>query len=161
MAAPPPWESAATMSFKIIADNRKARFNYEILESFEAGLALVGTEVKSIRANRLNLNESYALIRHNELFLLNAHIPLYTFGNINNHEPFRTRKLLVHAHEIRRLIGYTQQKGLSLIPLKAYWSGSRVKIEVGIGRGKKLYDKRETKKEQDWNREKERYLKQG
>lgn len=144
------------MGIKIITDNRKARYNYEILDSFEAGVVLTGTEVKSIRTGKLNLNDSYALIQSNELVWLNANIAVYTFGNVNNHDPLRTRKFLVHDYEIRRLIGQTREKGLTLIPLKAYWKDGRVKVEIGICRGKKIFDKRESIKDRDWLRQQQR-----
>ncbi|MBF0296858.1 MAG: SsrA-binding protein SmpB [Magnetococcales bacterium] len=147
------------MGIKIITENRKGRFNYEILETFEAGIVLTGTEVKSLRAGKGNINDSYAIVQKGELTLLNANIAVYVFGNLNNHDPTRTRVLLVHRHEIRRLIGITREKGLALIPLKAYWKDGKVKLEIGVGRGKKLYDKRETIKEREWNREKGRLLK--
>lgn len=148
------------MGIKIIADNRKARFNYEILDSFEAGVVLTGTEVKSLRSGKCNLAESYVYVRSNELWWMNANIPHYAQGNIHNHDPFRTRKLLVHAKEIKKLIGVTKEKGMALIPLKAYWKKGRVKLDVGIGRGKKLHDKRDTDKKRDWQREKGRILKE-
>ena len=144
------------MGIKIIADNRKAYFNYEILEKFEVGVVLVGTEVKSLRAGKLNLNDSYALVQANELVLLNANIAVYSHGNLNNHDPQRTRKLLAHRGEIRRLIGLSREKGLTLIPLKAYWKNGRVKLEIGVGRGKHLHDKRHAIRERDWNRDKAR-----
>lgn len=146
---------------KIISENRKARHNYEILEDFEAGLVLQGTEVKSLRAGKVNMNDAYAMVRQGELFLINVDIPVYTHGNINNHEPLRTRKLLVHKRELRRLTGLIQEKGLSLIPLRLYWKEGRAKVKIGIGRGKKLYDKRHDARERDWQREKERLLKRG
>ena len=144
------------MGIKIISQNRKARYNYEILEQFEVGVVLVGTEVKSIRAGKINLSDAYALIHSNELVLLNANIAAYSHGNLNNHEPLRTRKLLAHRKEINRLVGLSREKGLTLIPLKAYWKDGRVKIEVGVGRGKNLYDKRHSIKEREWNRDKAR-----
>ncbi|MBF0183647.1 MAG: SsrA-binding protein SmpB [Magnetococcales bacterium] len=146
------------MGIKIITDNRKARFNYEILEQLEVGIVLLGTEVKSLRAGKLNINDSYALIQGNELVLLNANIAVYTHGNWNNHDPLRTRKLLAHRGEIRRLIGLSREKGLTLIPLKAYWKEGKVKLEVGVGRGKQLHDKRQTIHERDWNRDRARIL---
>ncbi|MEO5341518.1 MAG: SsrA-binding protein SmpB [Magnetococcus sp. MYC-9] len=149
------------MGIKLITENRKARFNYEILENLEVGIALLGTEVKSVRAGKLNLNDAYALVQANELVLLNANIAVYTHGNLNNHEPLRTRKLLAHRAEIRRLIGLSREKGLTLIPLKAYWKEGRVKIEVGVGRGKQLHDKRHAIQERDWNRDKARILAEG
>lgn len=149
------------MSIKIISDNRKARFNYEILEKFETGIVLTGTEVKSLRDGKLNMAESYATVVREELFWLHANIATYTHGNQFNHDPMRSRKLLVHKKELSRLIGIIQEKGLTLIPLKAYWKDGRVKLEVGVGRGKKLYDKRKTIKDREWNRDKARILKDG
>ena len=144
------------MGIKIIATSRKARYNYEILEQFEAGVVLTGTEVKSLRAGRITMNDSYALVRGGELTWINANIAVYTHGNLNNHDPLRSRKLLVHKSEIKRLIGVTQQKGLTLIPLKVYWKDGKVKVEIGIGRGKKLHDKRQTERDRDWDRDKAR-----
>ncbi len=147
-----------SMGIKVISENRKARFNYEILEHLEVGVALLGTEVKSVRAGKINLNDSYAVVQANELVLLNANIAVYLQGNINNHDPLRTRKLLAHRAEIRRLIGLSREKGMTLIPLKAYWKDGRIKIEVGVGRGKNLYDKRHAIQERDWNRDKARIM---
>ncbi|MEG3637941.1 SsrA-binding protein SmpB [Magnetococcus sp. PR-3] len=147
------------MSFRMIAENRKARFNYEIIDKIEAGVVLQGTEVKSIRAGKMTLADSYAVVHGEEIFWLNGQIAHYDHGNIHNHEPFRSRKLLLKAKEIARLIGFIQEKGLSIIPLRAYWKGSKVKLELGIAKGKKLYDKRATNKERDWQREKQRLLK--
>lgn len=147
------------MGIKIIADNRKARFNYEILDTFEVGIVLLGTEVKSLRAGKFNIGDAYAQVRHEELFLHQANIPVYSHGNLNNHDPLRIRKLLAHRKEIQRLIGITKEKGLSLAPLKAYWKEGRVKLELGVGRGKKLHDKRETIRNRDWDRDKARILK--
>lgn len=144
------------MSFKIITENRKARFNYEVLESVEAGVVLVGTEVKSVRAGKLNLNDSYAVVHNSELVWLNANIAVYGFGNINNHDPLRSRKFLLHRFEIRRLIGQTREKGLTLIPLKAYWKSGRVKVEIGLCRGKQVHDKRESIKDREWQRQLQR-----
>ncbi|MBF0163633.1 MAG: SsrA-binding protein SmpB [Magnetococcales bacterium] len=147
------------MGIKIISENRKGRFNYEILESFEAGVVLTGTEVKSLRAGKLNLSDSFAVVQRGELTWVNANISAYTHGNLNNHDPLRTRTLLMHRREIQRLIGITKEKGLTLVPLKAYWKDGRVKLEIGVGRGKKLYDKRQTVREREWSREKGRILK--
>ena len=147
------------MSIKIITDNRKAGFNYEILERFEAGIVLLGTEVKSLRAGRSNIGDSYAMLYEGELVWLNGNIPAYRYGGVFNHDPVRTRKLLVHRHELKRLIGLTAEKGLALIPLKAYWKDGKVKLEIGICRGKKLHDKRETEMNREWQREKERWMK--
>jgi SsrA-binding protein len=152
--------SFSPMGIKIIRENRKARFNYLVTESFEAGVVLRGTEVKSLRAGALNMNESYAYLQRGELFWLNANISSYGHGNIHNHDPVRTRKLLVHKAELRRLIGLTKEKGLALIPLKAYWKEGRVKVELGICQGKKLFDKRRASKDRDWQREKQRLMKQ-
>ncbi len=147
------------MSQKIVAVNRKARRDYEILESFEAGMALSGTEVKSLREGKANLKDSYAKILGGEVFLVNAHISPYSHGNVQNHEPLRDRKLLLHKAEIKRLTGKTEEKGLTLIPLKLYFERGRAKVELALARGKREYDKRETIKRRDLQREIERELK--
>src|SRR3990167_3477377 len=146
---------------KIIATNRKAHFNYEILERYEAGLSLVGSEVKSLREGKANLSDAYAIIRNDEAFLLNCHINPYSHANLLNHEPLRTRKLLLHRHEIQKLIGKTQEKGLTLIPLRLYFKKGKAKVELGVAKGKKLYDKRETIKRREINREMEKAMKRG
>ncbi len=138
---------------RTIVVNRQARYNFEIIETIEAGISLVGTEVKSIREGKANIKESYADIRDGEVFLVGAHISPYTQGNINNHEPLRERKLLLHAREIRKLTGKVAEKGLTLVPLRLYLKGRRIKLELGLGRGKKLRDKRETIKQRDQERE--------
>jgi SsrA-binding protein len=139
---------------KIICTNRKARRDYEILETMEAGLVLVGTEVKSLREGQAQLKDSFAAIDDGELYLYNAHINPYRMGNRFNHEPTRTRKLLMHEREIRRLIGKIREKGLTLIPLRLYFNDSgRVKIELGLARGKRSYDKRREIAERDAKRE--------
>ncbi len=135
------------------AVNRAAAHNYFLLEKFEAGIVLTGTEVKSIRAGRANLKDAYGLIKDGELFLLNAHIGHYEHGNIFNHEPLRTRKLLVHAIELRKLIGKTQQKGMTLIPTRLYFKNGRVKVELALAKGKQLWDKRETERRRTADRE--------
>ncbi|MCU0640304.1 MAG: SsrA-binding protein SmpB [Candidatus Krumholzibacteria bacterium] len=146
---------------KIICTNRKARHDYEILETIEAGMVLRGTEVKSLRAGNAQLKDSYAAIEGNELFLLNAHISPYEMGNRFNHEPTRTRKLLVHAKEIKRLLGKTQEKGLTLVPLKLYFNDAgKVKVELGLARGKKSYDKRRAIADRDAKRELARAVKE-
>lgn len=146
---------------KIVCDNRQARYLYEILETYEAGIELTGTEIKSIRAGRVNLQDGYGLIRNGEAWLLNAHIsPYQSSGHYFNHEPRRTRKLLLHRKEITKLIGKVEQKGLTLVPLKMYLKGSWAKVTLGLGRGKKLYDKRESIKERDDKREMARMMKQ-
>src|SRR5712692_10361386 len=126
------------------AVNRIASHNYFLLEKFEAGVVLTGTEVKSVRAGHTNLKDSYGLVKDGELWLLNAHIGAYEHGNIYNHEPLRTRKLLVHQEELRKLLGRTQQKGLTLIPTRLYFKRGRVKCELAVAKGKQLWDKRET-----------------
>jgi len=132
---------------KIIASNRKARHDYFIEDTFEAGLVLTGSEIKSVRAGQVNLKESYALVRDGELWLINAHIAAFKQAGRDNHEPRRERKLLLHRREINRLTGKLQEKGLTLVPLQLYLKNSRAKIEVGLGRGKKLYDKRDAMRE--------------
>jgi SsrA-binding protein len=146
--------------FKIVSDNRQARFRYEILETYEAGVELKGTEVKSIRQGKVNLRDGYALVRNGEVWLLNVHISPYdTASEYFNHDPRRTRKLLLHRQEIRKLIGKVEEKGLTLVPLKMYLKRGRVKVTIGLGRGKKLFDKRESIKEKDAKREMARMMK--
>jgi SsrA-binding protein len=145
---------------KVLATNKKALHDYFILEKLEAGIALQGTEVKSIREGRINLRDSYGLVRNEEAFLLNCHISPYSHGNRENHEPLRTRKLLLHAREIRKLIGKTQEKGLTLVPLRVYLRRGKIKVELGIAKGKKLYDKRETERRKEADRESRAALKQ-
>lgn len=147
------------MSKKTIAVNRKARRDYEIIEFFEAGMVLKGTEVKSLREGRINLKDSYAMVRQGEMFLLNAHISPYSHGNLQNHDPLRDRKLLLHKSEIKRLTGKTEEKGLTLVPLKVYFSNGRVKVELALAKGKRHHDKRDTIKRRDAEREIERELK--
>ena len=145
---------------KIICTNRKARRDYEILETMEAGLVLVGTEVKSLREGHAQLKDSFAAIDDGELYLYNAHINPYRMGNRFNHEPTRTRKLLMHEREIRRLIGKIREKGLTLIPLRLYFNDAgRVKVELGLARGKRSYDKRREIAERDAKREMRRAVK--
>jgi SsrA-binding protein len=138
---------------KIIADNRKALHDYELLETFEAGVALLGTEVKSIREGRVNLRDSYARIEQGELFAFNIHISPYTHRGYADHEPLRKRKLLLHRAEIRKLIGRTVEKGLTLVPLRLYFKNGRVKMAVSLARGKKAHDKRETIRRREVDRE--------
>ena len=144
------------MAEKLICKNKKARFNYLIEDTFEAGLCLLGTEVKSLREGRANLGDSYGKIKNGEVFLVDAHISSYNFGNRFNHDPLRARKLLLHKREIRRLIGKVQEKGFSLIPLRLYFSNGKAKVELGMGKGKKLFDKRETLKRKTMERDMER-----
>lgn len=144
---------------KTIAANRAARHEYFILETYEAGIALTGTEVKSLRLGKGNLKESYAQIKNGEAFLQNCHISPYDFGNRFNHEPLRPRKLLLHKEEIRRLIGKTKEKGLTLVPLSLYFDEkNRVKVELALAKGKKLYDKRDDLAKKDAQRDVERAL---
>ncbi len=145
----------------VIADNRRARFDYEILDTLEVGIQLTGTEVKSLRANKANIAESYVQVKNGELWLINANIPEYTLGNRFNHEPRRTRKLLAHGREIARLFQGTSRDGLTIVPLKIYFNErGRVKLEIALAKGKKKHDKRETSKERDWQRDKARLLKE-
>ena len=145
----------------IIADNRKARYNFEILEVFEAGLELAGTEVKSLRNGKASLTESYATVENGELYLINSHIPEFKQGNRNNHPPKRPRKLLMHKKEIARLTGGIQREGLTLIPLKLYFNDRGIaKIELALARGKKLHDKRATERDRSWQRDKARLLRE-
>ncbi len=149
-----------TNGYKLVSDNRQARFLYEILDTMEAGIELVGTEVKSIRAGKINLRDGYALIRRSEVWLINVHIsPYQGSGQYFNHDPRRTRKLLLHRKEINKLIGKLDQKGLTLVPLKMYFKGDWVKVSIGLGRGKKLHDKRETIKRRDDQKEMARVMK--
>ncbi|NJM73889.1 MAG: SsrA-binding protein SmpB [Scytonema sp. RU_4_4] len=147
-------------SYKVISDNRQARYLYEILETYEAGIQLTGTEVKSIRAGKVNLQDGYALIRDGEAWLINAHISPYTAsGQYFNHEPRRTRKLLLHQAEIRKLIGKVEQQGLTLVPLKMYFKRGWVKVSIALGRGKKIHDKREDIKRRQDQRDMQRAMK--
>ncbi len=143
----------------IVATNRKARFNYEILEKIEAGISLKGTEVKSVRNKNVSIEESYAQIKNDEVFLYNLHISPYEQGNRENHDPIRVRKLLLHRHEIKKLIAKIQQKGLSLVPLSIYTRKGIIKVELAVGRGKRLVDKRESLKKKAVEREIARIVK--
>lgn len=146
--------------YKVVADNRQARYLYEILETYEAGIELKGTEVKSIRLGKVNLRDGYATVRDEEVWLNNVHIsPHSTASQVFNHDPRRSRRLLLHKDEIRRLIGKTEQKGLTLVPLRFYLKKGRVKVSIALARGKKLYDKREDLKRKQEKREIERALK--
>lgn len=147
------------MEDKNIAVNRKARHEYDIIQVIEAGIVLVGTEVKSLREGKANLVDSYAIIKAGELWLLSLHISEYKQGNINNHIPTRDRKLLLNRAEIRKLIGKTKEKGLTLIPLRLYFKNGRVKVELALAKGKKVYDKRRDIAKKDFAREQERKIK--
>lgn len=152
--------SDSSDGYKIVSDNRQARFLYEILEVYEAGIELRGTEVKSIRQGKINLRDGYALIRNGEAWLFNVHIsPHESASQIFNHDPRRTRKLLLHAQEIRKLIGQVEQKGLTLVPLKVYLKRGWLKVTIGLAKGKKLHDKREDLKRKQEKREIERAVK--
>ena len=151
-----------TSNFKIVADNRKARYHYEIGEAFEAGLVLTGTEVKSLRTGRSTIAESYASVdSKGEIWLVNANIPEYLAGNRFNHEPKRQRKLLLKQREIAKLSQGVQREGMTIVPLKLYFNAQgRAKIEIALAKGKQIHDKRETEKKRDWDREKSRLMKQ-
>jgi len=138
---------------KVLATNKKAFHDYFILEKIEAGISLLGTEVKAIREGRLNLKDSYALVQGGEMFLLHCHISPYSHGNRENHDPTRTRKLLLHEREIRKLIGKTQEKGLTVVPLRVYLKRGLIKVELGVAKGKKLFDKRETERRKEADQE--------
>ena len=144
---------------KIVAQNKKARFNYEILETYEAGIELKGTEVKSIRMSKINISDGYVSIDNSEAYLKQVHISPYEQGNIFNADPLRVRKLLLHKSEINKLIGETTLKGYTIIPLKVYLKRGKVKVEIGLARGKKLYDKRESLAKKDADRRMQRELK--
>ncbi len=148
--------------YKIAAQNRKARFNYEIGEVFEAGIALTGSEVKSLRTGKATIAESYADAHDGEIWLINANIPEYKqAGPYYNHEPKRQRKLLLHKRQINKLLGAVEREGMTLIPLKLYFNErGRAKLEIALARGKKLHDKRETSKKRDWERQKSRLMRQ-
>ncbi len=141
---------------KSVAVNKKARHNYEIDTEFEAGIVLVGSEVKSIRAGRVSFQDAYADIKNGEVFLRGLHISPYKYAYNANHEAMRTRKLLLHNYEIRKLIGKVKEKGYTLVPLKIYFKNDKIKVLIGLGRGKKLYDKRETIKKRDMKRDLDR-----
>lgn len=146
--------------YKIVTDNRKARYLYEILETYEAGIQLTGTEVKSIREGKVNLQDGYALIRNGEAWLINVHISPYTgIGQYFNHDPRRTRKLLLHRQEIRKLIGKVEQQGLTLVPLRMYLKRGLVKVNIALGKGKKIHDKREDLKRRQDQRDIQRAMK--
>jgi SsrA-binding protein len=148
------------MSGKIVATNRKAYHDYFVEETFEAGIALVGTEVKSLRTGKANLKDSFARVVNSEVLLYNMHISPYDFGNIHNHDPVRIRKLLLHKSEIKRLTGKIKEKGFTLVPLKIYFKGQVAKVELGLARGKHLYDKRQVIAEKTAKREIEKVFRE-
>lgn len=146
-------------SGKLVAENRKARFNYEIEEKLEAGIALMGSEVKSLRAGKANIADSYAASEGGEIYLINAHIAEYAGAARDGHAPTRRRKLLLHRKEIGRLSGAIQREGMTLVPLRLYFNARGIaKVQLGLGKGKKLHDKRETEKKRDWERQKGRLM---
>ncbi len=149
--------------YKLAADNRRARYDFALGETFEAGIMLAGTEVKSLRTGKATIGESYASVeRSGEVFLINATIPEYMQGNRFNHEPKRPRKLLLHAREIARIAQGVEREGMTIVPLKIYFNQQgRAKIEIALAKGKKLHDKRETERKRDWDREKSRLMKNG
>ncbi len=151
---------AKTDSFKLIAQNKKAYHDYFIEDTYEAGISLAGTEVKSLRAGKCSLKESFIEEKHGEMLILGMHISPYEKGNIFNRDPLRTRKLLLHGYEIRKLSAQAQAKGYTIVPLKVYFRGSLVKVEIGLAKGKKLYDKRETIAKRDMEREARREAKE-
>jgi SsrA-binding protein len=146
---------------RLIAENRKARFNYEVLDTVEAGLVLTGTEVKSLREGQANIQESYASSEGGEIWLINSYIPEYLQGNRFNHEPRRNRKLLLNKREIAKLAAAVEKEGMTMVPLKLYFNDrGRAKLLIGVARGKKIHDKRETEKKRDWERQKARLLRE-
>jgi len=143
---------------KIICLNRKASFNYFFHELYEAGIVLKGSEIKSVRAGKINIADSYAVDKEGEIFLVNSHIPLYKEASYSNHNPLDERKLLLNKKEINKLIGKVQREGLTLIPTKMYFKKGKAKIEIAVAKGKKQYDKRQSIKKRDWNRDRSRYF---
>jgi SsrA-binding protein len=149
-----------TEKIKLIAQNKKAYHDFEIGEKFEAGIVLLGTEVKSLREGRANLKDSYARVKHGEVFLFGLHISPYTHASYDNHDPERVRKLLLHRAEIKKLLGKTQERGFSLVPIKIYFKDGKAKVEIALARGKKEYDKRESLKRKEGIREMDRIRKE-
>ena len=153
--------AGARSAYRVVADNRKARFNYEILDTLEAGIALTGTEVKSLRQGKATIGEAYAGPSGEELFLFNAYIPEYLQANRFNHAPKRPRKLLLHKRQIGKLVAAVEREGMTLVPLKLYFNEKgRAKVEIALARGKKLHDKRETEKKRSWERERGRLMRE-
>ena len=143
---------------KIICLNRKASFNYFLIDFFEAGLVLRGSEIKSVRNGKVSIADSYGIEKNGEIYLINSHIPVYKEASFSNHNPYAERKLLLNRREINKLIGKMNQEGLTLVPTKMYFKKGKAKIEIAVGKGKKNFDKRQTKKTRDWNRDKARYF---
>jgi SsrA-binding protein len=148
------------MEEKVASLNRQAFHNYHILQTFEAGIVLLGTEIKSIREGKVNLKDSYGLVKNGEVWLLNCHISPYSHGNRMNHDPLRTRKLLLHRSEIRKLVGKTTERGMTLVPIKIYFQNGKAKCEIALAKGKKLFDKRETEKRKTAERETRQAIKE-
>ena len=159
MPKPTPQPVTKADAIETIARNKRARFDYEIVDTWEAGIMLQGTEVKSLRAGRATINDAYGIVKDGEVFLINMHVQPYEQGNVFNHEPTRTRKLLLHGREIRRLIGSVERQGLTLVALELYFKGSHAKVRLGLGKGKKVHDKRESIKQRETVREIARALK--
>ena len=156
MARPKP---ATFDKYRVAADNRRAKFDYHIEDTYEAGLALQGTEVKALRAGEASIKESYAEVRDGQVWLINANIPEYSHGNRLNHEPRRPRKLLLHSREIERMFGAVERKGMTLVPLSVYFNRTgRAKVELALAKGKQAHDKREAVKDRDWKRDKARLM---
>ena len=146
------------IGFKIITINRKASFNFFFKEVFEAGIVLKGSEIKSVRAGKINIADSYAIDKEGEIFLINSHIPIYKQASYSNHNPYSERKLLLNKREINKIIGRIHEDGLTIVPTKMYFKKGKAKLEIAVAKGKKQFDKRLTKKTRDWNREKARYI---
>ena len=144
--------------FKIITINSKASFNFFFKEVFEAGIVLKGSEIKSVRAGKINIADSYAVDKEGEIFLINSHIPIYKQASYSNHNPYSERKLLLNKREINKIIGRIHEDGLTIVPTKMYFKKGKAKLEIAVAKGKKQFDKRLTKKTRDWNREKARYI---
>ena len=151
-------KSKTNHGLKIISINRKASFNYFFKELIEAGVVLKGSEIKSVRSGKVNIADSYGIEKEGEIYLINSHIPIYKQASYSNHNPYAERKLLLNRKEINKLIGKINEEGLTLIPVKMYFKKGKAKIQIAVAKGKKLYDKRHSKKTRDWNREKARYF---
>ena len=147
-----------TPGLKIITINRKASFNYFFKEIFEAGIVLKGSEIKSVRSGKINIADSYAVDKDGEIFLINSHIPIYKQASYSNHNPYSERKLLLNKREINKIIGRIHEDGLTIVPTKMYFKKGKAKLEIAVAKGKKQFDKRQTKKTRDWNRDRARYF---
>ena len=147
-----------TNGLKIICLNRKASFNFYLIDFYEAGIVLRGSEIKSVRSGKISIADSYGIEKKGEIYLINSHIPIYKEASYSNHNPYAERKLLLNKKEINKLIGKMNQEGLTLVPTKMYFRKGKAKIEIAVAKGKKNFDKRQTKKTRDWNRDKSRYF---